>query len=83
MRKKAGKGAGDDVNRMFERQQRRLNRKRLVQTLIGIGLLAAVVLALQVTPYRDLPRDIVTSGVKWVKGFFSGPGVPEPDPKYW
>jgi hypothetical protein len=72
----------DDFNKTFERQQRSLNRKRTLQSLIGIAILVAIYFALQLTPYRDLPRDAFTSAVKFVTGFF-GSGPKEPDPKYW
>jgi hypothetical protein len=45
--------------------------------------LVALVLALQLTPYRDLPREIFDSAVQWVTGLFAGPDAPEPNPKYW
>ncbi len=70
------------VEDTFERQQRRLNRGRILRRLGGLILLAAAVVALQFTPYRNLPREIVQSGLKFISGFFSG-GPSEPDPKYW
>jgi hypothetical protein len=72
----------EDFSATFERQQRSLNRKRNLQRLVGIAILVAIYLALQLTPYRDLPRDAFNSAVKFVTGFF-GSGPAEPDPTYW
>jgi hypothetical protein len=49
---------------------------------VGIAVLVAAYLALQLTPYRDLPRDILSRAAEFVTGFFSS-GPSEPDPKYW
>jgi hypothetical protein len=71
-----------DIDTMFEKQQRRLNRKRLLQSILGIAVLVAAYLALQLTPYRDLPREVFDSTLEFVTGVFSG-GPSEPDAKYW
>lgn len=71
-------------NRMFERQQRRLNRKWLTHAVGGLILLIVILIALQFTPYRNLPRDIFNTAKDTVKNLLSGPHVPkEPNPKYW
>ncbi|UCD58007.1 MAG: hypothetical protein JSV16_02520 [Candidatus Hydrogenedentota bacterium] len=72
------------INRAFERQQRRLNRKWFRNAVSGLILVAALLLALQFTPYRNLHRDIIKAAKDLVRGMTSGTAGPtEPDPKYW
>ena len=74
----------EQFNRMFERQQRRLNRKWLTNAVGGLILLIVILIALQFTPYRNLPSDIFNAAKDTVKNLVSGPSVPkEPSPKYW
>jgi len=80
MRKKQ---EAEQMNQMFERQQRRLNRNRLVRSLTGIALLIAAFLLLQLTPYRDVPLNILKSTLNLVTGFLSDKQANEPDAQYW
>ena len=74
----------EQFNRVFERQQRRLNRKWLTNAVGGLILLIVILIALQFTPYRNLPRDVFNAAKDTVKNLVSGPSVPkEPNPKYW
>ncbi len=71
-------------NRVFERQQRRLNRKWLMNAIGGLVLLIVVLIALQFTPYKNLPLDVFNAAKDSVKSLLSGPAAPkEPSPKYW
>ena len=73
----------EQTDKVFERQQRHLNRRRLLRPIITVALLAAAYLALQLTPYRNLPGDVFQSVMGTAKEVFSGPGQAESDPKYW
>ncbi len=74
----------DQTDKAFERQMRQLNRKRFRNAIGGLVLLAAIVLALQFTPYRDIHRDVIRAAKDLIGSLTSGPDAPiEPDPKYW
>ena len=83
-RKSSEQASNEEINRKFERQQRRLNRRWLRNAVSGFVVLAAIALALQFTPYKDVPRDIFEMVKNLVKSFTPGKSTPrEPDPKYW
>jgi hypothetical protein len=72
------------VNEMFERQNRRLKQKRFINAVTGIALLAAILIALQFTAYRNIPRKVIKAAASFIKGFTSGSSAPkESDAKYW
>lgn len=80
---KSDRARDKEISRKFERQGRRLNRKWMRNAVRGIVLLALILAALQFTPYRDVPMEILDAA----KGFFqkltSGRSAPvEPAPKY-
>ena len=73
-----------EVNRKFEKQQRRLNRKWMRNAASGLVILIIIVIALQFTPYRDVPMDILSAAKGLIVKLTSGRSVPaEPDPEYW
>lgn len=73
-----------EVNRKFEKEQRRLNRRWTRNAVSGIVLLVVIVVALQFTPYRNFHLDILDAAKNAVKKFTSGSSGPvEPNPKYW
>lgn len=74
----------EEINRAFEAQQRRLNRRRLRSVIGGLILLGAILFALQFTPLRDIPGDMLRAAKGLVSSFTSGSSAPkEPDPQYW
>lgn len=82
--RKSEKGRDKDINRRFERQQRRLNRKWMKHAVSGFVVLTIIVIALQFTPYRDVPMDLVSAAKNLVVKLTSGTSAPaEPDPQYW
>ncbi|RJP71556.1 MAG: hypothetical protein C4532_07290 [Candidatus Abyssobacteria bacterium SURF_17] len=73
-----------EINRRFEKQQRSLNRRWFINAITGIILLAAIVIGLQFTPYRNVPRDIFDTAKGFVKSLTSGSSATkEPNPQYW
>lgn len=76
-----------DINKKFEAQGRRLKRKWQSKTVGWIVGLAILIGALQFTPYRDIPMDIVHLAIntiqKLTSGGSGGGSGGEPDPKYW
>ncbi|MBI5115691.1 hypothetical protein HZA56_04410 [Candidatus Poribacteria bacterium] len=83
-RKIKGNANDRQVNEMFERQNRRLNQKRFINAVTGIALLAAILIALQFTPYRDVPRNVIKAAASFIKDFTSESSAPkESDAKYW
>ena len=82
--KKRGQAKDDRTDKAFERQMRQLNRKRFGHAIGGLVLLAAILVALQFTPYRDIHRDVFRAAKNLITSLTSGPDAPiEPDPKYW
>jgi len=82
--KKNDRAREKEINRKFELQQRRLNRKWTRNAVGGIILLVIIIAALRFTPYRDLPMDIFEAAKDFVSGLTSGGAAPvEPDPQYW
>jgi len=78
------KAKDKQINKMFERQQRDLNKKRFRNAIGGLILLAAIVVALQFTPYRNIHRDVIRAAKNLIASLTSGSNAPvEPDPKYW
>ncbi|GAB4331968.1 MAG: hypothetical protein Kow0099_03570 [Candidatus Abyssubacteria bacterium] len=79
------KRSDEDVqlDRAFEAQQRRLNRKWTRNALSGVVLLIVVFIALQFTPYHDIHKVAFTAIKNLVSGLTSGSLQNEPDPKYW
>ena len=83
------KGKGDrardkEINRKFEEQGRRLQRKWRGNAVKGIVALVLLLIALQFTPYRDVPKDVLEKAIEFFQGLTSGGSGPrEPDPKYW
>jgi len=83
-REKSDRARDREINRKFEEQGRRLNRKRMRNALGGIVLLVVILVVLQFTPYRDLPRDIFDAAKDFVLNLTSDQrGPAEPDPQYW
>ena len=73
-----------ETNEKFEKQLRRLNRKRMRHVASGILVLALIIVALRFTRYRTLPMDIFKAAKKLVSNFTSGPAAPsEPDVVNW
>jgi hypothetical protein len=85
MAKAKGDRARDrEINRKFEEQGKRLNRRWARNAVSGIVLLIVAAIVLQFTPYRDLPEDIFNAARSFLQGLTSGKSAPaEPDPKYW
>ena len=82
--KKRERNSDKQINKMFERQQRQLNRKWFRNAIGGVVLLAAVWIALQFTPYRNIHRDVIRVAKSVIGKLTSGPAAPaEPNPKYW
>jgi len=72
------------TDRKFEKQMRQLNRKRLRHAIGGLLVLAAIVLALQFTPYRNIHRDVIRAAKGLLESLTAGADAPvEPNPKYW
>ncbi|MBI4832482.1 MAG: hypothetical protein HY801_13230 [Candidatus Lindowbacteria bacterium] len=83
-KKETEHGNDRQIDRMFERQKRQLNQKRLINAVGGAVLLAAILIALRFTPYRNVPREIIKTAADFVKGLTSGASAQkETDPKYW
>lgn len=79
------KRSDEDVqlDRAFEAQQRRLNRKWTRNALSGLVLLVVIFIALQFTPYHDIHKVAFNAVKNFVSGLTSGSGRSEPNPKYW
>jgi hypothetical protein len=74
----------DQTDKKFEKQMRQLNRKRLRHAIEGLLVLAAILLALQFTPYRNIHRDVIRAAKGLLESLTAGPDAPvEPNPKYW
>lgn len=83
-RKKRKETNDKQLDRMFEKQQRRLNRKWFINAVSAIILLAAILAALQFTPYRNIHLELIEAARSLVKSLSSGSSAPsEADPKYW
>jgi hypothetical protein len=73
-----------EINRAFEKQQRRLNRKWTRNAASGFIVLVLVLILLQFTPYRRVPFRIFNAAKGFVKNLTTGKAKPaEPDPTYW
>ncbi len=83
-RKRSEDADAAQANRMFERQQRRLNRRWLANAVSGLVILIIIIVALQFTRYRNIHLEIIDAAKNFVKSLTSGPAAPkEPNPKYW
>ncbi len=84
---KSDRARDKEINRKFERQGRRLNRGRMRNAAGGFIVLVLIVVALQFTPYKDVPMDILRETMSFFQKLTtgkSGPAAPaEPDAKYW
>jgi hypothetical protein len=73
-----------EIDRKFERQQIRLNRKWTKNALSGFILLVIILVALQFTPYRGIHAEIIDAAKDLIGRLTSGKSAPaEPSPKYW
>ena len=81
---KSDRARDNEINRKFERQGRRLNRRWTRNAAGGFILFVVIVIALQFTPYKDVPMDIVSETMSFFQKFTTGKSAPaEPDAKYW
>jgi len=73
-----------EINQRFEQQGKRLNKRWTRSAVSGIVLIIAAIIVLQLTPYRDLPKDVFNAAKSFLQSLTSGKPAPvEPDPKYW
>ena len=83
-KEKSDRARDKEINRKFEEQGRRLQRKWRGNAVKGIVALVLLLIALQFTPYKDVPRDVLEKAIELFRGLTSdNSGSREPDPKYW
>ena len=83
-REKSDRARDKEINRKFEQQGRRLNRRWMRNAASGLIVFVVIAIALQFTPYKDVPKDIFRAAKKLVQKLTTGESGPaEPDPKYW
>ena len=74
----------DQAGKKFEAQMRELNRKRVRHVIGGLLVIAAIALALQFTPYRNVHRDVIRAAKGLLESLTAGSDAPvEPNPTYW
>ncbi len=83
MPKKETNHRNDDVNQVFERQQRALNRRRFVNVFGAIFLLIVILVILRFTPYRNVHLELIDAAKAFLKNLTSETAPAERDPKYW
>ncbi len=86
-RDKSDRARDKEINRKFEQQGRRLNRRWMRNAASGFIVFVLILVALQFTPYKDVPMDILSAGKDFIQKLATGKSAPsgpaEPDAKYW
>jgi hypothetical protein len=81
---KSDRARDKEINRKFEQQGRRLNRGWLRNAASGFFVFVLIMVALQFTPYKDVPKDILKAAKNFIQKLTTGKAAPaEPDAKYW
>lgn len=83
-KEKSDRAREKEINRKFEQQGRKLNRKRMRNAAGGFVLFVVIVVVLQFTPYKNIPMDVFEAAKGFVQKLTTGKSAPaERDAKYW
>jgi len=69
-------------DQQFRQETKRLDRMRWRRTTLPILVVIVAFIAFAYSPWRDIPRGWVNSGIRFVHSLVTG-GEVEPDAVYW